>query len=134
MKNDLHALFKHREKPSFHENIKIRDASKEKLRSAAAEIIAAIKLGFRANSKVLTESLPFKVPTPYFAIQGSYSYGTLVEPAVKSQQVDLDLGLYLPFAVLGKLGKDDHAIQAYLSGVERCLPEHITSSRRTWTL
>lgn len=134
MKNDLHALFEHGEKISFHGNIKIKESSKGKLRNAAHEIIAAIKSGFKPDSKVLTESLPFKVPTPYFAIQGSYSYGTLIEPAFESQQIDLDLGLYLPFAALGKMSKDDSVIQAYFSIVENCIQEHIDSNRRPWKL
>lgn len=134
MKNDLHALFEHREKTNFHDSIKIKESSKAKLRSAAHEIVAAIKSGFKSDSKLLAESLPFKVPTPYFAIQGSYSYGTLIEPAFESQQIDFDLGLYLPFAALGKMSKDDSVIQAYFSVVESCLQEHIESKGRPWKL
>src|SRR6266436_2307392 len=40
-----------------------------------------------------------KAVTPRFRTQGSWSYGTCVQPAWQQQQMDWDFGIYLPVSV-----------------------------------
>lgn len=59
--------------------------------------------------------------TPKFRVQGSWAYGTCNSPAHKSQEIDLDYGIYLPVMVFGDLNNSKEAAKIYFNTVEYAL-------------
>lgn len=101
-RNNCHSLFKHDAKPSFFQGIKLKDRDELTLKEARDFLIETIKKGFDDyREKINQKKLKFELPTPRFYTQGSYAYKTIIDPAYPpDQQVDLDLGVYLPFETL----------------------------------
>ena len=100
--NNCHSLFKHDSKPSFLQGIKLKDSDDNILNRARLALIEVIKKGFeRYRDESKHRNMKFELPTPRFYTQGSYAYKTIIDPAYPpNQQVDLDLGVYLPFETL----------------------------------
>lgn len=134
MKNDLHNLFEHRTDACYHNNIKLAKQKKDKLQDAASELSSAIKAAFASQPKALLEVLSFKTPTPLFAAQGSFTYGTIIEPANNGQQIDLDLGVYLPFSALNDGSASRKVIEVYFDIIESCIDNHIKTNGKSWSL
>lgn len=101
-RNNCHSLFKHDDKPSFLQNIKLKVRDESTLKEARVILSETIKKGFgKYREKNNQQNLKFELPTPRFYTQGSYAYKTIIDPAYPpEQQVDLDLGVYLPFETL----------------------------------
>ena len=100
--NNCHSLFKHDTKPSFLEEIRLNDTDDDALKEARLALIEIIKNGFdQYRGEIIKKKLKFELPVPRFYTQGSYAYKTIIDPAYPpGQQVDLDLGVYLPFETL----------------------------------
>ncbi|GAB1270292.1 hypothetical protein NBRC116493_35460 [Aurantivibrio infirmus] len=100
--NNCHSLFKHDTKPSFLDEIKLNDTDDEALKNARHALMEIIKRGFdQHRDDIVKQNLKFELPSPRFYTQGSYAYKTIIDPAYPpDQQVDLDLGVYLPFETL----------------------------------
>jgi hypothetical protein len=74
-----------------------------------------------------------KPVTPRFRTQGSWSYGTCVQPAwPKQQQIDWDFGIYLPVSVWESNGPPRAMAKRYFDLVERRLTK--LCAREGWRL
>jgi len=62
-----------------------------------------------------------KAVTPRFRTQGSWSYGTCVQPAWQQQQMDWDFGIYLPVSVWESNGPPRAMAKRYFDLVEKRL-------------
>ena len=81
------------------------------------------------------QQLDYEIPKPKFAIQGSYIYGTLNAPENPPiQQVDIDLGMYLPFSTLGDGVQPKTAAKYYFDQVTSILENYIAVNRKSWVL
>jgi len=136
MPNRFHSLLASGTHESLLANLDLPKADEQALVDAAKEIRSVIVAGFAAlREAVQRQKLDYDVPKPKFAIQGSYVYGTLNAPAnPPQQQVDIDLGMYLPFSAVGNGQQPKTATGYYFSAVTRILEEHIWSKRKSWTL
>ena len=88
------------------------------------EVRSCLRNGFQELRKKQVNSRgnpdPIAMLTPKFWTQGSFSYGTLNEPAhLPPQQIDLDDGVYFPMALVN--GKPVAAKNALLNVVWRLL-------------
>lgn len=136
MSNQFHSLLASKTHESLLTNLNLPPAEEAELVDAAKEIRVAIIAGFsKLREEVKRNRLDYEVPKPKFAIQGSYIYGTLNAPANPPiQQVDIDLGMYLPFSALGDGQKPKTATEYYFSAVTRILNEHVQANRKTWNI
>ena len=74
-----------------------------------------------------------KAVTPRFRTQGSWRYGTCVQPAwMPAQQIDWDFGVYLPVSVWEDNGPPHEMAQLYFKLVEELLNE--LCNRERWRL
>lgn len=114
MPNKFHSLLASSIDNSLLKNLDLPETEKKALEDAAKEIRSAIISGFEILRKeVKRDHLDYEVTKPKFAIQGSYIYGTLNAPAnPPKQQVDIDLGMYLPFSDLGD-GQKPRTVTSY---------------------
>ena len=133
-KNGLHKLFSHSTKPDFINAITLSDGDRDFLKQARIEVEEAIVDGF----KVLRERGQWSkqdLPTPKFAMQGSWVYKTMNTPAhPPAQQLDIDVGLYMPFSSLGNGQQPAKATSAYFDVVDDILETFICTSHPDWTL
>ena len=136
MTNKLHTLFTHPIKPNLLTGLNLLPAEVSTLRSAREELEAVISAGFKlAKQKEKESGSGREVPLPRYAIQGSYIYKTLNSPAYPpKQQVDIDLGVYLPFTALEDGKRPIVNVQIFFDVIEGILREHIRKSRPKWTL
>lgn len=136
MPNKFHSLLASKTEPSLLNNLNLPEKEEQSLKNAAREIKMAITQGFaELRYQVRKEKLDFEVPKPKFAVQGSYIYGTLNAPAYPpGQQVDIDLGVYLPFSVLGNGRKPKTATGYYFQHITRILMNHIASNDLSWEI
>jgi hypothetical protein len=136
MLNHFHRLLASSTEKSLLTNLNLPTEEETSLVEAAKEIRGVIIAGFntiREDAKRL--NLDLEIQKPKFAVQGSYIYGTLNAPAYPpDQQVDIDLGMYLPFSVLGYGQQPKLAVSYYFSEVTRILSEHIAKSDKGWML
>ena len=97
--NNCHSLFTHSSDTALLSSLRLNPEDEDILKTVREEVKQIIKDGFnehRAHMK--RDSLVYELPTPHFRTQGSYIYRTIINPAYPPrQQVDLDLGIYLPF-------------------------------------
>lgn len=136
MSNQFHSLLASPTQASLLSNLNLPPNEERALISAAKEISQAISLGFTAlRAEVRQKKLDHDVPRPKFAIQGSYIYGTMNAPAYPpAQQVDIDLGMYLPFSALGNGQQPKTATGYYFDAVTRILSEYIHHQSKSWVL
>ncbi|KGM07667.1 hypothetical protein LP43_0083 [Methylophaga thiooxydans] len=136
MPNKFHSLLASTTHESLLANLDLSKRDEEALVDAAKEIRSAIIAGFvELREKLQRQHLDYEVPKPKFAIQGSYIYGTLNSPAnPPKQQVDIDLGMYLPFSALGDGQRPKTATQFYFSAVTEILEKYIQNKRKHWVL
>lgn len=74
-----------------------------------------------------------KAITPRFRTQGSWSYGTCVDPAYQPpQEMDWDFGVYLPVTVWEENGPPEKMAKAYFDLVEKLLKT--LCEQENWTL
>jgi hypothetical protein len=136
MTNQFHSLLASRSSESLLGNLDLPEHEEQALVDAAKEIRSVIVAGFAdLREKVKRQRLEHEVPKPKFAIQGSYAYGTLNAPAYPpQQQVDIDLGIYLPFSALGNGQQPKTATGYYFDAVTQILEAHVQSKRNNWTI
>lgn len=136
MPNQFHSLLASRSHEALLTNLDLTSSEKANLVGAAEEIRRTIIAGFAVlREQVRKGRLDYEVPKPKFAIQGSYIYGTLNAPEnPPTQQVDIDLGMYLPFSALGHGQQPKTATEYYFSAVTRILTEYIKGKRKSWTI
>lgn len=131
----FHPLFQHAQNESFIGNLNLEEKDEKTLVSARLELEKAITDGFKA-ARARNKDTDIQIPMPKFAMQGSYVYKTLNSPAYPpEQQVDIDLGVYLPFTALGDGHKPKTHAKLYFDTIESILREHISSrAGNTWEL
>lgn len=136
MINTLHALFTHPLKANLLTSLSLLPAEIKTLRSAREELEAVISAGFRsAKQNEKDTGSGVEVPMPRYALQGSYIYKTLNSPAYPpKQQVDIDLGIYLPFTALEDGKRPVVNVKMFFNVIEDLLREHIRERRPQWTL
>ncbi|WP_157976539.1 CBASS cGAMP synthase [Parahaliea mediterranea] len=138
VRNRCHRLFYSPGEQAFLTALNLPDRLLNDLRAAREEIEQVLREGFKARRELEQrkrdkERLP--LPQPRFALQGSYVYRTINAPAYPpEQQVDIDLGLYLPFDVLGDGQQPAEHVSAYFEVVESILHEYIEQRRPEWRL
>lgn len=135
--NIFHSLLSNSTENGLLQNLNLSQHDEKELTRARDEIKQALSQGFLdARSNARRQKLDYEVPSPRFAMQGSYVYRTLNAPAhPPGQQVDIDLGVYLPFRALGNGEKPRYATQFYFETVIRILESHIESKRKgQWIL
>lgn len=94
---DCHNLLKYHLLPE----LEITTEQKDRLLDAREKIKAAISEHFVEVGRENNDDSQ-RLGRPRFVMQGSYVYNTLNRPAYPpEQQLDLDIGVYLPFHVLG---------------------------------
>jgi len=131
MPNKFHSLLTSKTHESLISNLNLSPSEDKALLNASKEIRTAIIAGFtELREQAKRQQLDIEVPSPKFAIQGSYAYGTLNAPAnPPAQQVDIDLGVYLPFSVLGNGEKPKAATTYYFNAVTSILNRYIEENR-----
>jgi|GEM_PF-1381740 len=137
MPNKFHSLLASRTQDSLLKKLNLSADEEQQLIDAAREIRSAIIQGFTAlRERAKRDDLQYEIPEPKFAIQGSYIYGTLNTPAYPpQQQVDIDLGIYLPFSALGDGEQPKEVTTDYFQAVTQILQEHKRSnSKCSWIL
>lgn len=136
MPNKFHSLLASTTEESFLKNLNLSPQDEQELLSAASEIRNSLLAGFSVlREEQLKVNAEIEVPKPKFAIQGSYAYGTMNDPANPPiQQVDIDLGMYLPFSALGDGKHPKQATTFYFKAVETILQAHINSKSMSWRL
>lgn len=133
-KNGLHKLFSHPTKPDFTKAITLPSNDREFLKQARIEVEEAIVDGFKALREHGQWSKQ-DLPTPKFAMQGSWVYKTMNTPAYPpAQQLDIDVGLYMPFSSLGNGQQPAKATSAYFDVVDDILETFILKSHPEWKL
>ncbi|MCW4629410.1 MULTISPECIES: CBASS cGAMP synthase [Marinomonas] len=136
MVNHFHSLLASKTKPSLLSNLNLTKNEEDVLVLAAKDIRKAIISGFKdIREKFKREKIEIEVPRPKFAIQGSFAYGTLNDPAnPPEQQVDIDLGMYLPFSALGNGQEPKTATTFYFNSVTSILNAFIQSNNNGWQI
>ena len=131
MSNKFHSLLASKTDPSLIQNLKLPPNEEKTLVESAREIRKVIIAGIRdLREELRKHRVDDEIPTPKFAIQGSYIYGTLNAPAFPpKQQVDIDLGVYLPFNVLGDGQRPKLAATYYFDVITTILQNHIINNR-----
>ncbi len=113
---------------AFYEATKVSPSKREYLVACKNKIREHLRPAIEAASTTLL-GMDDKV-TPRFRTQGSWAYGTCVQPCtMPPQEIDWDYGLYLPIAVLEENGLPKTMAKTYFDLVERelnllCLREH----------
>lgn len=124
--NNCHDLFQHANKHTLLSDSKLRAEDDRLLKSVSKELKQIIRAGFE-DHKLLMKSrgLVYELPSPHFRTQGSYVYKTIIDPAYPpAQQVDLDLGVYLPFEnLLGSDGPSESA-KTYFDIIAAIISSH----------
>jgi hypothetical protein len=102
--------------PCLRHELTITEDQRQKLLGVRRKARAALRAGLRRAGEYLTQaeySLVRNAPssaavnpsqlsfTPKFRTQGSWAYDTLNRPAKRSQQLDLDDGMYIPMSIVG---------------------------------
>ncbi len=105
MYNTSPLFHKRSEQNRFINKISISDEQEEILLSARKKVRQAIRSAFREARKYLKEVDNQDVEwvaklVPKFMTQGSYAYMTLNSPCHRSQEIDLDDGVYLPMSFI----------------------------------
>ena len=136
MTNNLHALFTHPTKTNFLAGLSLLPAEINALRSAREELETVISGGFKlAKQREKDKGTGREVPMPCYALQGSYIYKTLNAPAYPpKQQVDIDLGVYLPFTALEDGKRPIVNVQLFFNVIEDILRKHLLERRPEWKL
>lgn len=137
--NNCHTLFTGTIQPTFIDELTISRKKDQQLKGVRDEIIAAIRSGFKQAAVDLAASVhakEYEIPTPFFATQGSYVYKTINKPAYPpKQQLDLDLGVYLPFSALNDGHQPSQTAKTYFDLIEKIMGTYIERNRRgQWEL
>ncbi len=133
-KNALHKLFTHPTKADFLQAITLSSNDKDFLTQAREEVEQAIIDGFD-NLRRQGPWSKKDLPTPKFAMQGSWVYKTMNTPAYPpAQQLDIDVGVYMPFSSLGDGRQPAKATSAYFDVVDDILEAFIFESHPDWKL
>ncbi|MFT7430269.1 MAG: hypothetical protein ACI971_000720 [Colwellia sp.] len=128
-----------KDKP-FKANLKIEEHREAHLRKLLKEVTTEIKVEFSSIRDYITDSefnelnstqksvlLSLK---PRFRTQGSFTYKTANEPAHKPpQQVDIDVGMYLPMNVVVKDSSLSHTLMFHI--IDKVL-SRVASRRKSW--
>jgi len=125
--NRFHGLLDSTFKRGLLQELNLSPRDENTLASARDEIKDAVIAGFKnARKQARERGQGFDVPVPRFAMQGSRVYHTLNSPAYPpKQQVDIDLGVYLPFSALGNGERPKQATQQYFELMEAILADHL---------
>lgn len=133
MSVNAHRIFNGYSEHAFLNRIKLPENDRSLLREVRDEIRNTLKITLPEwasvidRTKFLSEAAnfeKFKIKTPKFRMQGSFSYSTVNDPAqIPPQEVDLDDGMFLPVSFLEDKGGRNPAIvsQAYFQVVEQIL-------------
>ena len=127
----LNRLFSTVTAKAFHDAI----APTERQRTVLQDAKNTIREFLRAEIHAATTTvLGLKTPvTPRFRTQGSWIYGTCVQPAWPGQQqIDLDFGVYLPVTVWESNGPPHATARLYFDLVEKRLGR--LCEKRGWRL
>jgi hypothetical protein len=128
-----------KDKP-FRANIKIEPRRKEHLEDLLIEVTTEIKAEFicirehitdlEFNELNSTQRSMLSSLKPRFRPQGSFTYRTVNEPAyLPPQQVDIDIGMYLPMNIVEKDSSLSHTLM--FSIIDRVLTR-VASRRKSW--
>lgn len=117
-KLNLHRVFRVNE-VGFVNKIKPSQNDRNFLEICRSKIRKALTLPVKQFTKMY--SVNSQEVTPKFRVQGSWAYGTCNSPAHKSQEMDLDYGIYLPVRVFGDLDNSKEAAKLYFRTVEAAL-------------
>ena len=137
VKNNFHALLTSASETGFLQNLDLSPADETLLISARDELRDAITSGFNEASKTTRRNRNVEqISKPRFAMQGSRVYKTLNSPAYPPiQQVDLDLGVYLPFTTLGNGQRPKESVTTYFRIVKLALWTHLAQRKdNQWRL
>ncbi len=126
MANNLQQLLTHTTKKGLLQNIEVSDEDERLLRQSANEIKKALKQGIKKYNDGRRASE--RLQTPLFVVQGSYAYRTLNDVEHPGQQIDIDLGMYLPFSDLGDGQRQRLAVVEYHELVNTILGEYINEN------
>ena len=121
--NNCHGLFTHPVEQSLLSGLKLSDIDKTHLQTTRADIKKVIREGFEAHRAAMKERrFDYELPSPRFYTQGSFAYRTINAPAYPpKQQVDLDLGIYLPFEHLLENKSPKQSAKTYFDLIESIL-------------
>lgn len=93
---------------------------------------AAVHQHLKESIKLFCQMTFGEPVTAKFRVQGSWAYGTCNQPAnLKTQEMDLDYGVYLPAYVFSDQRSDDSA-KAYFEFVEASL--QVLAKQKGWTI
>ncbi len=121
---EFNRLFKSEEN-GFLGELNLSKSDKSELEEARKVIRDALKVCLRAFAKTQGFSLE-----PRFMSQGSSVYKTQNSPNfAPPQQIDHDLGCYLPFSFLSESGSPTIAAATFFEVVDRCLGELVKEKK-----
>lgn len=105
--------------PTFLHRIDVSKALAESIKEARRIICDWLRMHLPRG--LIELGYPEAAVTPRFFIQGSASYRTLNGPAWPGQQVDLDIGVYLPLSGLMTTGTPRQASSVFFAAMELAL-------------
>lgn len=118
------------EHPTFVQRIHPSKALEESVNAARREVCDWLRIYLPRT--LIELGHPEAAVKPRFFIQGSASYGTLNGPAWPDQQIDVDVGVYLPLSGLRSTGTPSQASSLFFQAMERALRPLI--AKRNWWL
>lgn len=128
MGSNLHRTFRAKD-DGFISQIKPTREQRDYLNECRQKVRVALKQGM--NAFIAENGGDPNVIKPKFRLQGSWAYGTCNQPAYKSQEMDVDYGVYLPNSLFTE-GRSDKVAKAYFKAVEILLQPLANTER--WNL
>jgi hypothetical protein len=109
------------EAPTFLQNLDLTDDQLEQIASAKTSIRSCLR--DKLKDELIALGCGENAVNPRFFTQGSFAYKTLNSPAHRSQQADIDDGVYLPLSFVTETGVPSVAAQTFFRAAERALSD-----------
>ena len=103
----------------MHEELELTPEQRARIAGARTDVRNCLRTGI---PRVLRENgYTDDVPQPRFFTQGSWAYRTLISPAQRSQQADVDDGCYLPLSFVSQTKRPSTAATVCFAAAEEAL-------------